>query len=117
MTNIFPPVSYYMLQLALRDGDLSVLGPAVQQLALQYRWLTPLFLHPAPAQLVSSWIGAHIKSMAPTFLPYHHLLFMFPVLRWGPLFMHHPGLMPILFRVFDCLFTASDVSSCLNRHL
>ncbi|KAG1536548.1 hypothetical protein G6F46_013754 [Rhizopus delemar] len=51
MFRVFPPVSFDVLQLPLKQGGLGVLNPAIQQLALQFRWLTPLLHENNPTPL------------------------------------------------------------------
>ena len=114
MFRVFPPVSFDVLQLPLKQGGLGVLNPAIQQLALQFRWLTPLIHENNPTSLTVRWIGAHMESMSTLPLLDRRLPFIFPALRRGLLHEYRPGLCSILYRAFDSLFDRAMVSKELN---
>ncbi|KAG0777450.1 hypothetical protein G6F22_011865 [Rhizopus arrhizus] len=114
MFRVFPPVSFDVLQLPLKQGGLGVLNPAIQQLALQFRWLTPLIHENNPTSLTVRWIGAHMESMSTLSLLDRRLPFIFPALRRGLLHEYRPGLCSILYRAFDSLFDRATVSKNLN---
>ncbi|KAG1320261.1 hypothetical protein G6F62_011417 [Rhizopus arrhizus] len=114
MFRVFPPVSFDVLQLPPKQGGLGVLNPAIQQLALQFRWLTTLIHENNPTSLTVRWIGAHMDSMSTLPLLDRRLPFIFPALRRGLLHEYRPGLCSILYRAFDSLFDRAMVSKKLN---
>ncbi|EIE86810.1 hypothetical protein RO3G_11521 [Rhizopus delemar RA 99-880] len=114
MFRVFPPVSFDVLQLPLKQGGLGVLNPAIQQLALQFWWLTPLIHESNPTSLTVRWIGAHMESMSTLPLLDRRLPFIFPALRRGLLHEYRPELCSILYRAFDSLFDRATVSKNLN---
>ncbi|KAG1132285.1 hypothetical protein G6F38_013309 [Rhizopus arrhizus] len=114
MFRVFPPVSFDVLQLPLKQGGLGVLNPAIQQLALQFRWMTPLIHENNPTSLTVRWIGAHMENMSTLPLLDRRLPFIFPALRRGLLHEYRPGLCSILYRAFDSLFDRAMVSKKLN---
>ncbi|KAG1441880.1 hypothetical protein G6F55_013118 [Rhizopus delemar] len=117
MFRVFPPITSDILHLPLQQGGIGALDPTIQQQALQFRWLTPLFQHHYPLHLAAKWIGAHISSIAPIALFDHRLPFLFKVLRRNMLQQHHPGVCAILFRAFDGLYDSSTISGVLNIDL
>ena len=114
MFRIFPSVSFDVLQLPLTTGGLGILDPTSQQMALQFRWLTPLLQHSYPRSIVSRWIAAHIASISPIALPDHRLPFLFAPVRRGLLHPSRPGICPILFKAFDAMFDPATVSNETN---
>ncbi|KAG1558904.1 hypothetical protein G6F49_004084 [Rhizopus delemar] len=117
MFRVFPPIASDILHLPLQQGGIGALGPAIQQQALQFRWLTPLLQHHYPLHLAARWLGAHISSIAPIALLDHRLPFLFKALRRNMLQQHRPGVCAVLFRAFDNLYDSSTISGVLNIDL
>ncbi|KAG1045890.1 hypothetical protein G6F43_011211 [Rhizopus delemar] len=92
MFRVFPPIASDILHLPLQQGGIGALDPAIQQQALQFRWLTPLLQHHYPLHLAARWLGAHISSIAPIALLDHRLPFLFKALLCNVLQQHRPDL-------------------------
>ena len=117
MFRVFPPIPFDIFQMPLTRGELGILDPSIQQLALQFRWLTPLLQNHLPNNMASRWISAHISSLAPVAIHDHRLPFLFPALRRGFLHQHRPGIFSVLIRAFDKLLDSSCITSALNNDL
>ena len=97
--NMFPPIKLDNLCVPLSQGGLGVLDPALQQQALQLRWLNPLCESSNSAGLVHPWLVALLRSASPGTDP--RLTLLCPDLR--PAIFRHLG------SAFHNLFAAIDV--------
>src|SRR6478735_1606550 len=114
MSDVFRVFSPTVLQLPLQKGGLGILNPSVQQLALQFRWLTPLIQEARPSSIASQWLGAHMISLSTVPIPDQRFPFIFPALRRGLLHSRRPGICSILYRAFDSLFGKTLIVDKLN---